>query len=395
MGLRENEELFVKSLPTLSDMAAKEINFNPHSMMIQELRKALATWKNDSRAGRLILAGFEHAAAGQQKMDQRQLKSNNGNVNFTETVMIVMKESPASAADLAELITTNEGLKELETKDILRILKSENEPTVGLYPSLEGLPPARKSKLTDILFNVFRPELVKRLAAAAGKVDSDLLNAIVDLTRLKTQAAVWQPVGVSSSEGRIWRYCSLNPLTEADKLPPEVGPPRRLRKIALPAGMDRWYSPDFDDSKWKSGRAPIGVGIFKPDGHSHLNPNFAFKNNSDWGDGEFLLARSTFDVRDLDFDYYRIGILANEGYIIYLNGHEIKNYFWFSGSPSYGQFILGKDQMGYLRKGANTLAVYCNLKYEKDRKLEQQYHPIGQMDLVFEGLKKKDLGLAR
>lgn len=41
-------------------------------------------------------------------------------------------------------------------------------------------------------------------------------------------------------------------------------------------------------------------------------------------------------------------------------------------------------------KGTNTLAVYCNVRYEKDTKTED-YHAIGQMDLSIEGLRAADL----
>jgi hypothetical protein len=43
-----------------------------------------------------------------------------------------------------------------------------------------------------------------------------------------------------------------------------------------------------------------------------------------------------------------------------------------------------------LKKGVNTLAVYCIAGYEKD-KTSEELHAIGQMDLAIEGLKKKDI----
>ena len=42
----------------------------------------------------------------------------------------------------------------------------------------------------------------------------------------------------------------------------------------------------------------------------------------------------------------------------------------------------------------NTLAVYCNVRYEKDKKTEN-YHAVGQIDLSIEGLKKDELGLEK
>ena len=49
---------------------------------------------------------------------------------------------------------------------------------------------------------------------------------------------------------------------------------------------------------------------------------------------------------------------------------------------------------GHLKKGANTLAVYSNVRYEQDAQT-MTYHPVGQMDLFLEGLKKQELGLTR
>ena len=43
-----------------------------------------------------------------------------------------------------------------------------------------------------------------------------------------------------------------------------------------------------------------------------------------------------------------------------------------------------------MKKGTNTLAVYCIAGYEKDKKTDE-YHPIGQVDITIEGLKKSDL----
>ena len=48
----------------------------------------------------------------------------------------------------------------------------------------------------------------------------------------------------------------------------------------------------------------------------------------------------------------------------------------------------------HLKKGANTLAVYCNVRYEKDKETER-YDAVGQMDISIEGMKREELGLKR
>ena len=187
-------------------------------------------------------------------------------------------------------------------------------------------------------------------------------------------------------------------MTEEEKLHPRIGPPKRLREmLTLPEGMDGWYQPGFDDSAWNSGRTPIGKGEFMAHGHGRgwtYRPDFFYENNSDWGDGEFLVMRTTFEVDDLDYDYFRINILADQGYHIYLNGHKIHTYVWFAHFPEHRRIMLGENEIKHLKKGTNTLAARGVVRYEKDKETEE-YHPVGQMDLWIEGLKKEDLGLRK
>ena len=65
-------------------------------------------------------------------------------------------------------------------------------------------------------------------------------------------------------------------------------------------------------------------------------PDRTIANNSAWGTGEFLMMRTNFEVKDLDHDCYRISILANQGYHIYLNGQKIHT---FPISPSIRSMI--------------------------------------------------------
>jgi hypothetical protein len=124
-------------------------------------------------------------------------------------------------------------------------------------------------------------------------------------------------------------------------------------------------------------------------------PNRTIANNSAWGTGEFLLMRTNFEMKDLDYDYYRISILANQGYHIYLNGHKVHTFSFFEFYPKYNRIILNKNNAGHLKKGTNTLAVFSCVRYEQDPKTDQKYHPIGQMDLFVEGLRMEEIGLNR
>jgi hypothetical protein len=166
----------------------------------------------------------------------------------------------------------------------------------------------------------------------------------------------WKPVGKPLPEERTWRFMTVAPTEQKDKL--KTHDARRFRDITLPAGMENWYLPDFDDSQWTEGRAPIGKGVWK---HGGITLD---RFPSTWGDGEFLLMRTTFEVEDLDCESYRIAILARQGFHVYLNGRKIHTYIWWADSPRYGSIVLGEDQAKVLRKGKNVLAVYANDQYD-------------------------------
>ena len=161
----------------------------------------------------------------------------------------------------------------------------------------------------------------------------------------------WKPVGKPLPEERIWRFMTIDPTEKKDTL--EKYDARRFRDITLPAGMAKWYRPDFDDSQWTEGKAPIGKGVWE---HSGIKLD---KHPSTWGNGEFLLMRTTFEVEDLNYDSYRIAILARQGFHVYLNGQKIHTYIWWADKPLYQSLVLGKDQIGYLKEGKNVLAVYA------------------------------------
>jgi hypothetical protein len=105
------------------------------------------------------------------------------------------------------------------------------------------------------------------------------------------------------------------------------------------------------------GKAPIGKGVWE---HSGITLD---KHRSDWGDGEFLLMRTTFEVDEFNYEAYRIAILARQGFNIYLNGHKIHTYIWWNDKPYYRSIVLGNEEIQYLKKGINVLAAYANDQY--------------------------------
>ncbi len=224
-------------------------------------------------------------------------------------------------------------------------------------------------------------------AITAAQPKQDEYNHIVNMARKLTKEGTldrewkwgnyWKPVGKPLPEERTWRFLTVDPMETKDKL--QKYDDRRFRDITLPAGMENWYLPDFDDSKWTEGKAPIGKGVWK---HSGITLD-TFP--STWGAGEFLLMRTTFEVEDLDCESYRIAILARQGFKVYLNGKEIHHYIWWMDNPYYRSIVLGIEEIKQLKKGKNVLAAYANDQYGNSS--PEHYAAI---DLRIEGITKAD-----
>jgi hypothetical protein len=203
------------------------------------------------------------------------------------------------------------------------------------------------------------------------------LKAVGTLDTERKWDQFWKPIGKPQPAERDWRFVTVDATETKGKL--EEFTDRRFRDITLPAGMENWYLPDFDDSKWTAGKAPIGKGVWN---HSGITLD---KFSSMWGNEEFLLMRSTFEVDRLDYDSYRIAILARQGFHVYLNGHKIHTYIWWQHKPQYGSLVLDQEQTQYLKKGRNLLAVYANDQYSPDS--PQHY---AALDAWIEGITKSD-----
>ena len=187
----------------------------------------------------------------------------------------------------------------------------------------------------------------------------------------------WKPLGKPLPEQRSWRFVTIDATEQKDKL--EEYEDRRFRDITLPAGMENWYQPDFDDSQWTAGPAPIGKGVWN---HGGVTLD---KYPSKWGDGEFVLMRTTFEVDEPDCESYRIAVLARQGFRVYLNGHPIHTYIWWMDNPYYRSIVLDKEEIKFLKKGKNVLAVYANDQY--GRNSPDRYAAI---DVRIEGITQAD-----
>lgn len=376
-GLEKDEALYEKVLPRLTRMMVDEYHTMPRSGMTGELTRMLKRKGADSPIGKLIVAGFKKATTDTTILPAPRTPE--GTWNLTESVRQCIEAAPEAALPTASLL--RERLPLIDTGNLLNLIAATGGKT-GFHSLMDKLDAPSRQAMSDLLYEVYRPELVKRM-----KADSDVNLALVDtilaLTQLKQDVAGWQVLGKPALDERTWRYTSIDPVSESERMPPRDR--KRFREMTIPDKFAGWFKPDFDDRNWSTGPAPIGKGTW-------ANAGKVVENRSPWGEGEFLLARTTFNVDSLDYDLYRLSILANQGYHVYLNGHRIVTYIWWNDTPTPRHIHLEANKVKHLRKGVNTLAVYCNVEYPAAMKPWRWKDPVrGQIDCHIEALRKSDL----
>ena len=395
LGLRADASLFPKVLPAMLEMVTKEYNIQPRERCLALLGPLLDA--NANPAGPQILAGLLNA------VETTEIKPNRGPCrisaedayNVKATINTYLPKAPKTGLQTAEILLKR--IASFDAMDIVSLIGSPNSNPEGrpqgFYASLDILNPEQRDRLATLLYTDYRLELVKRLKTTTDGREA-LLDTIVDLQRLRHPDMGWQMLGGTKPADQEWRYLSFNPLPN-DALDRREG--KRFRDVTLPQGLEHWYAPDFDDRAWKKGRAPIGVGefsgsldIYNPHGGDKL-----IANRSGWGDGEFLLMRTTFTLDDPHFDYVRIRALMKQGFRIYLNGHEIHSYIWWKDTPFYSPIILGPAQTALLKKGVNVLAAYSPVQYVESIVPRRRHiikgDRVGQADVYLEVLNMKDI----
>jgi hypothetical protein len=363
-GAAKDDALLPKVLPTMVGMLVNEYRTQAREGMQNHLTRLLRTHKPDSTIGREIVGALKRAAKEGEILSG--LRAGEGAHNVARAVTACLSEAPGSAVDVAAIVKAR--FSELETRKL--------SPLVDAFlAALDKLPDTGRVTLTGTLYNDYRRELIRRMEAGEEGVP---LDTILSLTKLKSPELGWQTLGRTKPADRTWRFTSFEPQSK-DALHPREK--KRFRNVTLPKGLEGWHDPEFDAGEWQSGKAPVGKGLFK-------RGRTSFANQSTWGDGEFLLMRTTFEVDSLDYDFYRISVLANQGFRIYLNGRGVHTYIWWKDDPHYRPIGLGPGEQKHLKKGVNVLAVYANAAYPKGE-------AVGQIDVRLEGLRKSDLLGAR
>lgn len=362
-GAGRETGLLPKVLPTMLDMMIKESRGMPRQGMQSQMALLWQAHKTEPLVAPLIAAAFQRVV--KEEDIKSGPRSGEGAYNVIEAVSTSLNQDPLAAMTVAGIV--RERFPQLETKSIAEVAGK-------LLALRDKLPDDQREALTGVLYGDYRGELIRRMEAKASGIP---LNTILALTQLKSPDIGWQVVDRTTSADRIWRFVSFDP-PPAEALHPRIG--KRFRDVTLPAGLAQWSQPGFDDSGWTSGKAPVGTGVYE----AKRGKKATFTNPSDWGAGEFLIMRTTINMAALDYDYYRLRVLANQGYHVYLNGQKICTYEWWQGEPIYREIVLGPDAVKHLKTGANVLAVYANAAYK-----DGAY--VAQVDVYLEGVKKTDL----
>ncbi len=376
-GLEKEPELFLKVVPVLIEQMIRENHTMPRAGMNRALAESLKKFGADSEIGMLLAKGFDQGVAETQILAGR--RDREGVYNLNHAISQAAKVAPELAPQLASTLV-NRGLTVLDDDELLGLVVG-GRGADGLLKVLPKLKGDSRKRLEATLYEDFRPEVAKRLKASGG-TDIKTIDALLALMELGEGGAGWDVIGSPQSAERTWHYFSFHPTAEQDLMPKREG--RRFRQVGIAPELKDWFKPEFDASGWQSGPAPIGKG-------GHPRAGGTVEHRSPWGEGEFLLARTTFEIDDLDYDLYRLRILCIQGYEVYLNGKKIRTYRWWQAPREYRSWSLNSRQAALLKKGTNTLAIYTMEVYPSAQRPHWKDEVFGQVDAYIEGLRKEDL----
>ncbi len=154
-----------------------------------------------------------------------------------------------------------------------------------------------------------------------------------------------KPIGQPLPTERTWRFVTVDATTRKTKCknsPIEDSVTSRCRRNGelVLARLRRQPMDNGKSSHWQGDlerqRNHVGEILFNV------------------GQEEFLLMRSTFEIDNLNYDSYRLAILARQGFHVYLNGHKIHTYIWWQDKPQCRSIVLDQEQTQHLKKARTS-----------------------------------------
>ncbi|HEX5790667.1 MAG TPA: DUF6288 domain-containing protein [Luteolibacter sp.] len=376
-GLQSDAAGYAKVLPTLSALMVAEGHTMPRQRMNESLADSLKKYGSKSELGQQLAKAFDTAVAKTELIEGP--RSREGKYNITHAIAMASRVAPETTPQLMELLAQR-GLQQLDDKELMELMNGARalDGILAVHEKLKG---DARQRLETVLYEQYRPEIAKRLKADKN-ADTRMIDALLGIVQYRDSDAGWKILGTPSQQERAWHYLSFEPTAEKDILAKREG--KRFREVTLPAGTEGWFKPEFDASSWKSGPAPIGKG-----GHPRAPKHL--EHRSPWGDGEFLLARTTFELDDTRYDLYRLRTICTQGFDIYLNGKKIQSFSWWADPGENRKWPMSDKNAVLLKKGTNTLAITTTLVYPSSQKPHWKDEVFGHVNCYIEGLKKEDL----
>jgi hypothetical protein len=209
----------------------------------------------------------------------------------------------------------------------------------------------------------------------------------------------WRDFGPAISKME-WNYFSFDPPEKSD-----LGAPARYRKVTHPAGMENWFSMDFDpvNAGWKRGLQPIGqingkLGTYKRS--CRMNFCRCEEPMQTLWEKEVLLTRGTFQFPKFKEGYrYRLvfggmsHVGSGEGFQVYVNGKlMLERNRGVGGRENGTQLVYNIDKAWwpYFQNGNTTIAAKGFLRMDPNNTnntflvwlQEMKAPPIGEKEIL-------------
>ncbi len=399
MGAESDPKIFRKVLPTLTRMLGDPRKSN-REWMNGLLSEVLKKNSADPEVARMIEAGFARAIQETTVLPDQGLyrRQAEGLHIIKHSAMALMQQSPDAALPLARVIADR--LKEITPEMLINIIST---PSVGIGPkSRLGLyamvsrqkNDQQKQELIKLLDTVYRERIIEMLndTSTNERFRYNLIQSLADIGKLKSDKRGWQPIGTPADRDGKWRYHTFDTSSKMTLGWSRSFTSNDFMKAKVPTGMEDWYTPEFDDSRWLSGKPPIGKGRFegkmKKGGGMHPI-GYQFPNNTAWNEGhEFLMMRAQFDLdpSKLDYELYRISVLSANCYKVFINGKQVAARSKNEIFPRYVGDHAKSWKALNLKQGRNTIALITNHYLHKRAKNAQ-----AQADVRLEGLQASEL----
>jgi hypothetical protein len=399
LGAESDPALFKKVLPTLTRMLA-DPSLPNREWMNNLMADALKRNADNPEVAHMIEEGFEQAIQKTTVLPDDGLyrRQAEGLQIINQTAMALMQQSSEAALPLAVVIA--ERLKEITPGMLINIISTPGvnvgpKSRLGLYAMVaRQKDPQQKQKLIELLDTAYRDRLVEMLNTTPPDDPSraNLIESIADIGKLRDDKRGWQPIATPVDKDGKWRYHTFNSTSQKTIGWSNSFTSQDFVKAKVPAGMENWYAPEFDDSQWQSGTLPIGKGRFEGAvkiGGGMRPIGYNFPNHTAWNDGhEFLMMRAHFDLdpAKLDHKLYRVSVLSAHCYKVFINGKQVAARASDEIFPRFvGEHVNDWKALN-LQPGRNMIAVITN---HFQHKRSPTAH--AQADVRLEGLHASEL----